>query len=147
MPPSSSPRVAAERTQGPPPRVPSRGGKRGAKICPKGAEIVDDFLKTLIAGAKFYVPVKIVGLNAKAPVSTASPEKRKKPVLTGPEWRETIGGFSLGLAQNADKCWPSAEDFEMRMNGGEFWIYVSTLSELSFVYLEMDGKPGENQTS
>ena len=145
MPPSSSPSVVAEGTQGRPPRVqaPSRG-KRGAKICPKGAEIVDDFLKTLIAGAKFLVPVKIVGQNASAPAPTVSPEKRKKPVSTDPEWRETIGGFSLGLAQNPDKCWPSAEDFETRLNGGEFWIYVSTLSELSFVYLELDGKPGEN---
>ena len=147
--PPSSPTVSVARPQPTGTQVPSRTqgpsrGKRSAKISPKGEEILDDFLKTLIAGAKFFVPVKIVGHIVSAPVQNASAEKRKKQVSTGSEWRETIGGFSLGLAQNPDKRWPSAEDFAKRMKG-EFWIYVSNLNELSFVYLELDGKPGENQ--
>jgi hypothetical protein len=119
--------------------------RRSTKVTPKGDEIVDDFLKTLIAGAKFFVPVKIIGKADDETTSLkqeASGSGRKKKAETPrSEWRETLGGFSLVLAHNADKTWPTAETFFEDMNG-EFWIYVSNLKDLSFVYFEIDKQPG-----
>ena len=124
--------------------------KRGEKFTPKGEEIQDDFLKTLIAGARFFVPVKIIDSSKVdeeqkqrdvVATTSASIGKRKKSVSTSSEWRETLSLFTIGIAQNTEKVWPSAEIFSQAMNG-EFWIYVSDVQELSFAYFEIYGQPG-----
>jgi hypothetical protein len=38
--------------------------RRAAKKTPAGDEITDDYLRTLISAAKFYVPVNVIGVEA-----------------------------------------------------------------------------------
>jgi len=105
----------------------------------------------LIAGARFFVPVKIIdpskGEDEKKQIdvvatTSASVGKRKKYVSPSSEWRETLSLFTIGIAQNQEKVWPLAEIFSRDMNG-EFWIYVSDVQELSFAYFEVRGQPGK----
>ncbi len=104
---------------------------RSSKKTPNNEEIVDDFLKTLIAGAKFYVAVKIEGSSGEAVASTS---KRKAPE---PEGIESIGELQLGVD---GKTFPSKE--AILKSGGTFWIYVSDISGCSFIYFEVDKTPG-----